>query len=78
MTIPPRGGVLTDKDSVVSSAELAWLARTPADCRTGDLVEADAPCRDPLSMQLGFDRVAVLVTGLGDHDDIDRTRGLGG
>jgi hypothetical protein len=42
------------------------------------MVQADAPCRDPLSMRLGFDRIAVLVTGSGDHDDIDRTRGLGG
>jgi hypothetical protein len=42
------------------------------------VVEAHAPHRDALSNQLGLDSVAVLVIGPGDHEDIDRTRGLGG
>jgi hypothetical protein len=70
--------VLTDKDPVVVAVELAGSARAPADCYTGDVVEAHSPGSDAPSVQLGLDRVAVLVIGPGDHDDIDRTRGFGG
>jgi len=69
--------VLPDNNAVVGGAELAWLARAPADRRTRELVEADTACRDPPSVQLGLDRVAVLVTGSGYHHDIDRARGPG-